>query len=238
MRLFGNRGGEGLVPNWRVFPAAWRWLPERAASIVGRYYPDTKIRGRAELLRILPRGGRGVEVGVWRGDFSEVLLHALEPEVLDLVDPWSYDPDRPSAWHGGAQAGSQIQMDRIHDNVVERFEGEDRVRVRRGSSVEVAGEFGEEALDWVYLDADHFYEGVRADLDRWLPRIRPGGFFCGDDYGVRGWWGDGVTRAVNERIRSSGLQPLLIYGGQYVLRKPAEGSEGESRRETTSGGSK
>lgn len=38
-------------------------------------------------------------------------------------------------------------------------------------------------LDFVYVDADHSYEGVRADLEYWWPFLVTGGVICGDDYG-------------------------------------------------------
>lgn len=49
-------------------------------------------------------------------------------------------------------------------------------------------------VDLVFLDADHDYEAVEADIAAWAPHVRPGGILCGHDYG--GF--EGVTRAVDE----------------------------------------
>jgi predicted O-methyltransferase YrrM len=38
-------------------------------------------------------------------------------------------------------------------------------------------------VDYVYVDADHTYEGCTADLEAWWPLLRPGGLIAGDDYG-------------------------------------------------------
>lgn len=168
---------------------------------------------------MFPKASIGVEVGVWRGDFSRVILRAVDPSRLHLVDPWQFDPERPEAWYGGAQVTSQREMDAIYQKVMDRFRPEERVSVHRKSSTEVARSLADDELDWVYLDGDHSYEGVRTDLQNWLPKLRCGGLLCGDDYGVAGWWGDGVTRAVNEALRSTALRPLLLYGGQYALQK-------------------
>jgi hypothetical protein len=51
-------------------------------------------------------------------------------------------------------------------------------------------------VDLVFLDADHSYEAVKADIRDWRPLVRPGGILCGHDY--RGF--PGVTQAVNEEI--------------------------------------
>lgn len=191
--------------------------------MVGRLLPERKIHARTRLVGVLPTGGVGVEVGVWRGNFAEVLLRGLRPERLVLVDPWKFRPEHERALYGGASARSQEDMDRVHREVVARFGSESRVEIRREVSAAAAGEVGAESIDWVYLDADHTYDAVRRDLDRWTPKVRPGGYICGDDYGVSGWWGDGVTRAVLESVRDTELTPVLLYGGQYALRKPGVG---------------
>lgn len=207
----------------RVWAALWRHLPERPARALGRMLPERKIRARTRLVTLLPRGGTGAEVGVWRGDFAEVLLRALQPDDLLLVDSWQFRPEYGESLYGGAAARSQEDMDAVYRHVLRRFEANRRVRVRRQESLRAARDVEPETLDWVYLDAEHTYEAVRRDLSAWASRVRPGGFVCGDDYGVRGWWGSGVTRAVYETIEATALRPVLIYGGQYALRKPGGG---------------
>lgn len=52
--------------------------------------------------------------------------------------------------------------------------------------------------DMVFLDAMHTYENVKADLERWWPRIRPGGLLVCHDYGHDHF--PGVKQAVDERF--------------------------------------
>jgi len=40
-----------------------------------------------------------------------------------------------------------------------------------------------EPIDYLYVDADHSYEGVMADLRAWVPHLEPGALLLGDDYG-------------------------------------------------------
>ena len=49
-------------------------------------------------------------------------------------------------------------------------------------------------VDLVFLDADHSYAAVAADIAAWRPIVRPGGILCGHDFGSF----LGVTRAVVE----------------------------------------
>jgi predicted O-methyltransferase YrrM len=74
----------------------------------------------------------------------------------------------------------------------------------RGDSVtrstQVAGEF-----DFIFIDADHSYEAVKADIAAWSKRLAPGGTIAGHDYDAH--W-PGVMRAVDEaypgRLRGAG----------------------------------
>lgn len=49
----------------------------------------------------------------------------------------------------------------------------------------------------VYIDADHNYEPVKADIRAWLPKVKPGGWITGHDYY---WPFPGVLRAVCEEL--------------------------------------
>lgn len=45
---------------------------------------------RTHVLKGLPRGAVGAEIGVWRGDFSARILETGQPRLLHLVDPWAH----------------------------------------------------------------------------------------------------------------------------------------------------
>jgi cephalosporin hydroxylase len=51
---------------------------------------------------------------------------------------------------------------------------------------------------FVFLDALHDYESVKADIAAWLPLVRPGGVIAGHDYSPTDW--PGVVQAVQERF--------------------------------------
>jgi len=175
------------------------------------------------LFRHVPHGGVGAEVGVWRGDFAEALLAETAPRQLHLVDPWRFQsgPEYSEASYGGKLATSQADMDELFGLVCARFADDDRVVVHRGTSREVAHAIRAGALDWVYLDAEHWYESVRDDLASWAPKVKAGGLVMGDDYGARGYWEGGVTRAVDEFIRSEGCDVVMLEANQFVLRLSA-----------------
>ena len=55
------------------------------------------------------------------------------------------------------------------------------------------------AFDLIFIDADHNYESVKADIAAWRGALKPGGIMCGHDY-LGDSYGSfpGVDRAVHE----------------------------------------
>src|SRR5688572_947522 len=186
------------------------------------------LRGdpRKRLLRMLPRGSVGAEVGVWKGDFSELILRVVRPRELHLIDPWRFEvaPGYSSARYGGSKAKSQADMDAIYSSVTERFGvqvASGRVAVHRSPSADAGGRFEDGFFDWVYIDGNHLYEFVLADLESFYPKVRSGGFLAGDDYGRPGWWDDGVTRAVHVFCQATPDCELVVPGqAQFLIKKP------------------
>lgn len=185
-----------------------------------------EARARNAVLNALPKNAVGVEVGVWKGDFSEMLLRTTAPKRLHLVDPWiaSAEGDRiDAAWYGAGRV-SQQDMDAIHAQVSRRFAGPiktGQVTIHRKTSAEALDAMGSESVDYVYIDGDHSYEAVAADLEGAYRIVKLGGAICCDDYLLGQWWQDGVVRAVHEFLSA---KPVVIgskANSQIVMRKRA-----------------
>jgi len=191
----------------------------------GGRYGHRRSSPRDRLLHAMPRGSVCAEIGVFAGDFSERILHVVRPARLHLVDPWRYEtePEYSSAWYGGTKGGSQADMDAVYASVCRRFAPQVQagtVAIHRASSVDEAAAFPDAYFDWVYVDGNHRYEFVKADLEGYASKVKPGGLIAGDDYQVVGWWEDGVTRAVDEFIARSRCRVLSTAGNQFILRRP------------------
>ena len=177
---------------------------------------------RQALLRMMPKDSICAEIGVWEGEFSQRILHTVQPRRLHLIDSWQYQGDETYqlAWYG-RRAGSQAHMDALYGTVCRRFQREaeaGQVVIHRQSSGEAAGGYPDGYFDWVYVDGNHLYEFVRRDLDLYAPKIKIGGYLAGDDYAEGGWWQGGVKRAVDEFLESGHhCRMVWLRGRQFVL---------------------
>jgi hypothetical protein len=70
-------------------------------------------------------------------------------------------------------------------------------------SVHASRLFQAESVDFCFIDGDHRYASVMADLQAWWPKIKPGGVLAGHDYRQSAPWLLGVTPAVHDFFQVS-----------------------------------
>jgi len=195
-------------------------------TIVSLVLPRKKnhASGRDILLKLAPPGGVYAEVGVYKGDFSQRTLEVARPSKLHLIDPWRLQTSEvdDTSLYGKGRGVSQDNMDAIYDGVSKRFEGPIKagvVLLHRATSLEAAATFPEGYFDFIYIDGDHLYDAVKADLHAYFPKVKPGGYLADDDYKEPGWWGDGVERAADEFAQQPGIKSFEVRGHQFWVRK-------------------
>lgn len=136
--------------------------------------------------RIAQQGGKNfLEIGSYLGASSIVIASALTSmkQKLYCVDTWEND---------AMTEGKRDTFREFSDNV-SNFSS--LIVPLRGTSLDKSLNFSE-SLDYIFFDGDHSYEGIKSDVDAWLPRLRPGGIAIFHDYG----WADGVIRVVHDLV--------------------------------------
>lgn len=152
--------------------------PASAPTIPQELLNDCKfLNHRNEMLKHLP-SGKILEIGTLAGGYANCILEACNPEELHLVD-LTFD----------------TLMDIVRENPV--------VKMHEGKSGQILSQFEDEYFDWIYVDADHSYEGVQADIKLAMNKVKPGGYLVFNDFAriVRKGFGVfGVHQAVCEFI--------------------------------------
>lgn len=124
---------------------------------------------------------RVVEIGTNQGENAESLLFLRRDLVLRCVDPWA----APTARYAASEP-QQARVDwRQRFRQVERRLAPfgERVVLDRRRSVEAAPDVADRSLDLAFIDAEHTRAAVAEDLQAWAPKVRPGGWIGGHDYG-------------------------------------------------------
>lgn len=184
-----------------------------------------QVKSRDRFLEVLstylPEKSKCVELGSYRGDFADKILKIVNPRCLFLVDPYRVDESRR---YGAGMAFLPVMYSTSEDyeNVLSRFEKErnaGQVFVFRTTSQNLAKKVGERIFDCIYIDSDHTYEGVKKDLEDWMPKLKEGGVICGHDYTNDNEFG--VVQSVDEFIEEHGFEFIIFNtdGGDWALQK-------------------
>ena len=149
------------------------------------------------LITLVGRNGfkRGAEIGCANGATTHRLLRYCQKLKLYAVDKWE---KVEAGSDGGAMQGGPGCESWDHKRGWFRFQQitrgyNNRLTVLKGDSVEMAKHVKDESLDFVFIDADHRYKAVKADIAAWTPKVKPGGYVTGHDIHL-----SGVLRAVEE----------------------------------------
>lgn len=141
-----------------------------------------------------------VELGTWQGASAVPVARMIARwgGSLTCVDTWAGELDES----GGSCAGkAPLMILGCARTLVEAGVGAN-VRLLPATTAEAAKGWSQ-PIDLLYVDADHSYDGVLADLTAWVPHVKSGGVIVGDDYDSDLY--PGVKRAWDEYERTHGL---------------------------------
>lgn len=121
-----------------------------------------------------------VELGTWMGASAIPIARAVRRwgGTVTCVDTWAGELNAD----GGSQSGRSPLMLWSCGRVMVEAGISASVRLIPAMIVDAAASWTQ-PIDFLYVDADHSYRGVMADLGAWVPHVRAGGLIAGDDYG-------------------------------------------------------
>lgn len=136
-----------------------------------------------------------VEIGSYLGASSLFLASAIKElgGQVYCIDTWSNE---------GMSEGQRDTFDEFLKNTEPL---EDFISPIRGYSVDVVKTFNKE-VDLIFIDGDHSYEAVKADVESWLPKVKDGGIVVFHDIG----WAEGVKRVVSEYIKPIQIEEHIV----------------------------
>ena len=142
-----------------------------------------------------PDNSHFVEVGAWYGQSTAFMavqiINSGKKVRFDVVDTWEGSPEHH------LEIGQTIYKEFLQymEPIIHV------INPIQMLSLEASKLYEDESLDFVFIDAQHEYEAISADIAAWYPKVKRGGIIGGHDYD----W-EGVKQAVDEHF----FKPELV----------------------------
>lgn len=178
------------------FPLLWS-----AIKIESHLTYDERIK----LFQLALGAERALEVGSFVGASATSIGAAFRTKgkgKIVCVDTWQND------------AMTEGKRDTWQEFCLNTVNFKDYIIPVRGFSTEVIDEVNKHmsSIDFLFIDGDHSYDGVKSDWESYRSFMRPGAIVVFHDYG----WAEGVKRVVEDDVRAicrkHGFLPNMWWG--------------------------
>lgn len=161
------------------------WLP-KSFNDMGMDLPQTDAQALSALIESFRakhnRKPTVLEVGSWAGR-SAIIMSESGAAHVTCVDTWGGNANDAGCKSYDGSAGTPFE-------VFQRNTAGRNISAIKAKSPDAAQKFRDQQFDIVYIDAEHDYESVKADIQAWKPKAKF--VLAGHDYHVF----DGVRKAV------------------------------------------
>ena len=145
----------------------------------------------------LPNHSNIVEVGSWFGKSTNHLANKIKESGKKInfttIDTFKGSLDEEFHRKTMEVFDNDIYTEFMDSTIM--LNNQNTINVIKDTSINSAGYFLNNSLDFVMIDAGHSYEDVMADINAWFYKVKPGGIIAGDDI-VTDF--PGVVKAVKE----------------------------------------
>jgi predicted O-methyltransferase YrrM len=196
-----------------IEPDAAYWL-KKTASVDGWL---TEAEGQAlyYLAYTLPKHSNIVELGSYMGKSSIMLAGGLEDSERKNTKLYCIDLFKIAAndTELNTYASGDIRL-KFLKNI--RYAGIDKRIEAIVSDTKSASAVWTKSIELLFIDADHTYDGVKADYENWEPFLNVGCYIAFHD--ANGSW-ESVTKLVNEVMSSGKFEHITSVDSLVYARK-------------------
>jgi hypothetical protein len=144
----------------------------------------------------------GVEIGVFAGGYSEQLCKNNPGLELYGIDPYkAYGPYQDQQW-----------LDKSYETAKTRLASYKNYHFVKKTSMDAVKDIEDESLDFVYIDGNHEFDHVTADITLWSKKVKLGGIISGHDYIRLKNRHHQVVEAIVPYTRANNISPWFVLG--------------------------
>ena len=180
--------------------------------------PPEQLLAVYRLAATWPVEGATVELGAWVGLTTSYLAAACRSRGggrVYAVDTFEGTKEGGEQYRSVARFGGSTMA--AFRSQIHRAGVADLVEPLVGYTQHVAGRYGGAPIRLLLIDADHSYEGVRRDFERWSPLVAPGGLIVFHDYLM-----PDVARFVDQDVQANETvepAPGLVESNVFAVTK-------------------
>lgn len=178
------------------------------SSLPDGFFGDVDISCYRDMFESLPNQARIVEVGCFKGRSICSVADIIKKKNItcSLIDNYKFDYN------------DHLLNERVEENMPLLLDKnltdhglESNVFFTQNDSIQESKMHVDQHADLIFIDANHEYEAVKADIEAWYPKVKSGGILAGHDLVYAG-----VRRAVEEKFHGM----IQYYPNIWVVRKP------------------
>tara|TARA_B100001057_G_scaffold499668_1_gene611206 strand:+ start:1300 stop:1875 length:576 start_codon:yes stop_codon:yes gene_type:complete len=167
------------------------------------------------IFKLIKKNSVCCEIGVWKGEFSELILKKNNPTKLYLIDPWkdfgeSYFDKQHLKYR---QENQDLRYDLVNEKLKKNI-SDKQVEIFKMTSKEAFSKLENISFDFIYIDGNHQYDYVKYDIENYFRLLNDSGYLIGDDYRI-----DTVKKAVHDFIQIYKLKNFFVKNDQFILQK-------------------
>lgn len=171
----------------------------------------------SRMVREFDSGSHFVEIGAYYGKSSAFMAVEIANSgkniKFDVIDTWRGSPEHQE---DGWDKQEAMINDTAYDIFLQNLKPvEGYFNPIKMSSVEASKLYQDNSLDFVYIDAAHEYDFVKADIQAWYPKVKIGGILAGHDYIPSKKMFNGLVKAVNESFK----EYITTVGSTWMIKK-------------------
>jgi len=147
-----------------------------------------------------------VEIGAFKGKSTCFIAEGIASKNCEFytIDTWYNDGMEES------------RMDVFPDFLRNIASYKDKIKPLRGPSYEIRESWPEQRkIDFLWIDGDHSYKGVKRDIQDWVPLVKKNNIICFHDYRDI----PDVRRAVDEIISDGTIKFIKTEGCIYMAKR-------------------
>ena len=167
------------------------------------------------IFKLIKKNSVCCEIGVWKGEFSQLIIKKNNPTKLYLIDPWKDFGD--NYFDKKHIKYRQENQDQRFNLVNEKFKSnilKNQVEVLKMTSEEALSKLKDIKFDFIYVDGNHQYKFVKYDIENYFELLNESGYLVGDDYRI-----DSVKKAVHDFIQNNKIKNFYVKNDQFILQK-------------------